>query len=331
MKTSASSCNCCLVCVQTLLSGLLAVLVLMHPQSTAAQFVPAVANTNSYNIFAFDLLSGSTFSADPDPNGKFGGDALTYFVYPFNYLPHGAYTPSGPVNIAPFSLPGSSATFSSSFEFDTFPVPTTTTPATVILNNPNSSPDEIRLDWMGIYLNNSGSPITIPVNYQVNTTATMTSPSSFAQVAAGMRIEVGDSNYVATLSGTPYANGTGPGPWANAGSGVTTANNSFPLTFVTFSPIVVTNGEIAYAQGYVDLIVDPGTVRVQVMAAPPALGIADYFGNPVVFYPALAGAGFNLQTTTNLLTGPWVNVTNGLPFTAVLVTNSSAARFFRLQ
>jgi hypothetical protein len=331
MKTSFSLCNCYLACVQTLMCGLLAVLVLMHPQSTAAQFVPAYANTNSYNVFAYDTLSGNSFSADPDPYGKFGGDALTYFVFPFNLLPNGAYTPIGPVNITPFSLSGSSATFSSSFEFDAFPVPTTTTPATVVLNNPNSSPDEIRLDWMGVYLNNSGSPITIPVNYQVNTTATMTSPSSYAQVAAGMRILIDGSNYVATLNGTPYANGAGPGPWANAGSGVTTANNSFPLTFLAFSPIVVTNGDIAYAQGYVDLIVDPGIVRVQLIAAPPALGIANYFGNPVVFYPAIAGAGFNLQMTTNLLTGPWANVTNGLPFTAVLVTNSSAAGFFRLH
>jgi len=52
---------------------------------------------------------------------------------------------------------------------------------------------------------------------------------------------------------------------------------------------------------------------------------------PVVFWPTFA-YNYVLQTTTNLASGPWVNVTNGVPFTGLQITNlpDSSASYFRL-
>jgi sugar lactone lactonase YvrE len=63
---------------------------------------------------------------------------------------------------------------------------------------------------------------------------------------------------------------------------------------------------------------------------PPQLGITTVSNLPVVVWPA-AATNCVLQTTTNLASGNWVTVSNGIPFTGVMVTNASSSAFFRLS
>ncbi|MEI9961368.1 MAG: hypothetical protein WDM76_09665 [Limisphaerales bacterium] len=63
----------------------------------------------------------------------------------------------------------------------------------------------------------------------------------------------------------------------------------------------------------------------------PALGIGTYVGQPAVYFPTATGTNFVLQMTTNLASGDWVAVTNGIPISGLVVTNPPANAFFRLQ
>ena len=70
------------------------------------------------------------------------------------------------------------------------------------------------------------------------------------------------------------------------------------------------------------------TVRAQTPSA-PNLGIASAGNQTVLFWPASA-ANYVLQSTTNLTSSNWVNVSVAVPLTAVAVTNTGRALFFRL-
>jgi formylglycine-generating enzyme required for sulfatase activity len=59
------------------------------------------------------------------------------------------------------------------------------------------------------------------------------------------------------------------------------------------------------------------------------LGIATAGNSSVLFWPTSA-TNYVLETTTNLATPNWVTVSNAIPITAVTVTNTLAAGFFRL-
>jgi hypothetical protein len=59
------------------------------------------------------------------------------------------------------------------------------------------------------------------------------------------------------------------------------------------------------------------------------LGIAPAGNQTVLFWPATA-TNYVLQSTTNLISPNWVAVSNAVMLTAVTVTNTSPARFFRL-
>jgi hypothetical protein len=69
----------------------------------------------------------------------------------------------------------------------------------------------------------------------------------------------------------------------------------------------------------------------------PPLGIAAYSNRPVLFFPLPAsfptsvGTNFVLQMTTNLGSSNWVNVTNGISFICVQITNAPSNAFFRLK
>jgi hypothetical protein len=64
---------------------------------------------------------------------------------------------------------------------------------------------------------------------------------------------------------------------------------------------------------------------------PPALGISTYGSQPAVFFPTATGTNFVLQMTTNLSTGPWVTVSNGLAVSGIIITNPPGTAFFRLH
>ncbi len=69
----------------------------------------------------------------------------------------------------------------------------------------------------------------------------------------------------------------------------------------------------------------------QIVARPLlVLGISTYSNQPVVFSPA-NGWSYGVQMTTNLASGNWVTVTNGIPFNGLQITNAPGTAFFRLQ
>jgi DNA-binding beta-propeller fold protein YncE len=66
-------------------------------------------------------------------------------------------------------------------------------------------------------------------------------------------------------------------------------------------------------------------------APAPPLGITMVGNLPVVVWPA-ASTNYVLQMTTNLASGNWVTVTNGIPFSGLQITNAPpGAAFFRLH
>ena len=65
------------------------------------------------------------------------------------------------------------------------------------------------------------------------------------------------------------------------------------------------------------------------LAQVTGLGIAPARNESVLFWPA-AATNYVLQSTTNLNSPNWVEVSNAVPLTAVAVTNTSPAQFFRL-
>jgi sulfatase modifying factor 1 len=64
--------------------------------------------------------------------------------------------------------------------------------------------------------------------------------------------------------------------------------------------------------------------------AQTTLGIAPVGNQTVLFWPTSA-TNYVLQSTTNLATPNWVAVSNGVPMTAISVTNTTSAIFFRLS
>ncbi len=63
---------------------------------------------------------------------------------------------------------------------------------------------------------------------------------------------------------------------------------------------------------------------------PPNVSITTISNQPVVIWPA-NGGNYVLQTTTNLTSGNWVTVSNYVPMTGAMITNSSNPAFFRLH
>jgi uncharacterized repeat protein (TIGR03803 family) len=66
------------------------------------------------------------------------------------------------------------------------------------------------------------------------------------------------------------------------------------------------------------------------LSSPPPLNIASSGNQAVLFWPSSA-TGFILQSTTNLASPNWTTASDAVPVSAFTVTNTSPARFFRLQ
>ena len=67
------------------------------------------------------------------------------------------------------------------------------------------------------------------------------------------------------------------------------------------------------------------------LPAAPVLGISTYSSQPTVFFPMATGANYVLQMTTNLASGNWVTVSNGIPISGLIITNPPGNAFFRLH
>jgi hypothetical protein len=67
----------------------------------------------------------------------------------------------------------------------------------------------------------------------------------------------------------------------------------------------------------------------------PAPSITTYNNQPVVLYPvpatSIIGTNYALQMSTNLTSGNWVTVTNGVSFICVQITNAPSSAFFQLR
>jgi hypothetical protein len=303
------------------LGFLLAFARVSHAQ--APTFVQNIG-TNIYNLFITDSVSHVTFNSatDPDPGGMFGGDPI---VPSFSSFPSYFFTsvpiPSGSQNLGPFNSTSVSA--SAQFELDNNP---TGDGLTLSIANNSTLPDEIRLDWLGTYQCTAGGTIG---GYAITVKADNSGAGSYYEVASGESIFYTGGPYSAGIAGTPNLYGpAGAGSWVGGGSGNYSVTYNLP-----FSPgIGVNSGDTLMAEGFVDVILDPGTVTLSIQAiAPPALGIGSYLGKPVVFFPTSPGTNYTLQATTNLLTGTWSNVTNGIPVSGFLITNQATPEFFRLH
>jgi hypothetical protein len=71
--------------------------------------------------------------------------------------------------------------------------------------------------------------------------------------------------------------------------------------------------------------------EIDIVAIPPALGISIYGSQPAVFFPTATGTNFALQMTTNLTSGNWVTVTNGISISGLIITTPPGTAFFRLH
>jgi len=144
------------------------------------------------------------------------------------------------------------------------------------------------------------------------------------------RIQVGgdfSSGVPPTLS--TYVDSTMPGYLF--GFAPPPAGKSFfgQATAVVPTPQLMWDGDEMTDSGYLDVFVDPGSIKVQI-ASPVTLGITTYSNSPLVFFPTPAGTNYVLQVTTSLATGNWITVTDGIPFTGIEVTNAPNPAFFRL-
>jgi hypothetical protein len=74
-----------------------------------------------------------------------------------------------------------------------------------------------------------------------------------------------------------------------------------------------------------------GNGEISIEALPPVIAIAMLNNLPVVVWPTMSGSNFVLQMTTNLSSGNWVTVTNGIPFSGLQITNAPDSAFFRMN
>lgn len=82
--------------------------------------------------------------------------------------------------------------------------------------------------------------------------------------------------------------------------------------------------------GVPDLAVAAANV-VTIYFGLPALGVAQAPGNQVALFWRPWATNFVLQTTTNLSSTNWVNVSNGWPIIGITVPNASPGAFYRLH
>ncbi|HEV7926511.1 MAG TPA: hypothetical protein VGR14_14210 [Verrucomicrobiae bacterium] len=108
--------------------------------------------------------------------------------------------------------------------------------------------------------------------------------------------------------------------------------------YFDLDPGVAIGGTGDFLGGYFQIQTDPssstnsGTVVFSNISIVPQMNanIAVNGNQSVIYYPAGA-TNFVVQTSTNLSSTNWTTVTNGIPITGIVVTNSSPATFFRLQ
>jgi hypothetical protein len=135
-------------------------------------------------------------------------------------------------------------------------------------------------------------------------------------------------------SGTLITGSFAPGLDHPTGLACDSSNNLFVVNYDTSMV-----SEFNSSGNLIRTISSPGLNSPLFIAISPApaqptpvpLGIATVSNLPVVVWPASA-TNCVLQMTTNLASGDWVTVTNGIPFSGLRIPNApSGAAFFRLH
>lgn len=117
----------------------------------------------------------------------------------------------------------------------------------------------------------------------------------------------------------------------NATTGQTITNFSLGAGVTSVQNIAVDAGDNrVYAYNNAGSAAYLAVIQDGAVSPPPPLNIAPFSNQSVVFWPA-SGAGYTLQTITNLSSTNWVTVSNGAPIIGVVLTNNLPATFFRLH
>ncbi len=177
--------------------------------------------------------------------------------------------------------------------------------------------------------------------FAVNTDGTgFTNIYSFTGGSDGTRPQAGLILSGNTLYGTALNGGSGGGNGTvfavnTDGTGFTLLHNftggtdgTFPYAgLILFSNVLYGTASGGGSSGN-------GTVfslgPVSSLLSPPPLSIASS-GNQAVLFWSASATGYILQSTTNLTSPNWTTASDAVPVIAFTVTNTSPARFFRLQ
>lgn len=201
------------------------------------------------------------------------------------------------------------------------------TPPGVVWSVTNGQFLGLSIDAPGIFNNGyTGPGASIPTpdgSYFHNTE--LGKNIAITQVAAGV---VGSTNYIFLYGSSSVATASGQHIIYTAG----TQSVIIPIAFSNFNVGTYQSANpLIYGAGkYFDTTL---TVNLTVGAVtpPPTLGISTYSNQPAVFFPSLTGNSHVLQMTTNLTSGNWVTVTNGISISGVIITNPPGTAYFRLQ
>jgi hypothetical protein len=223
---------------------------------------------------------------------------------------------------------------------------------TLFLSNPASTPYEIRLDWGAIYYYSATGPMVTVGDpnspLQATVSGTLVSSISYYALAGGETIQNLTSGNTTTATfgagGSPgdhFTLATSPlntaaGVFWNGAVGPNNGANAYinqPTAPFSGGGVAVNPSDGVYVQGFLELVVDPGTITVQLQSLlpPPNLGIGTYSNLPAVFYPSNPGTNYILQTTSSLTGSNWVTVSNGIPISGYIIPNPTSPAFFRLN
>jgi hypothetical protein len=308
-----------------LVCGVMVLLGSLHPaRAVIATFSEDTSvPTNVFNVYtiapADGIVDGTDGAATVNPSGKdFSGLPASGFLSAPTGLAINGYNSTATYSDPPY------LTSSVSFNENANP---TLSGLVLSLNNSTPAAAELRIDWFDNFtVLTAGSLPHLIFN--------ITGNCDHYYAVAGTE-SVYDVPQAATYVCGAINNGFTPSvPGAIAGTwyGASGANPAINAVFdISFTNAVVNVADEIQVTGFIDLIVDPGTVQVQIQTDIPPLGISTYGGSPVVLFPTATGTNYSLQMTTNLVTGTWSPVTNGVPFTGIQITNATSPVFFRLH
>lgn len=205
--------------------------------------------TNQYNIYTYDGATSTGTGTDPAAQGT--------PLPTFQYLSYGTAIPG----IGSFTFSSSSPTASVNFSAGSDP---TVSGTTLSLTYSGANQDELRLDWMATYFNYSGNSQTTPLGFAINISGTA---NTYAAFAGQESFYYGGNTVTATILNNGFPSGTyglSNGPWWGSTS------SSFSSTiYPSFgSSLTIPNGDGFVVSGYMDLLVDPSSIQIQIESVP---------------------------------------------------------------